>query len=524
MPFTLVQAGTTLYSVNTDGGRTALTLPSGVTLSDQRVPRFARFNRYALLFNTPTVPLSIDSSGVVRVLTPKTPGGAPVLSAQNGGTLTGTYTARYTYRVLDASGNLISESDYSPISNSQAVTSQFLRADNVTTSSEDITERRLYRTTTLGATYFPWLSLDGNVNTSIVGDDPDSALGTVAAPSRGAAPDLTLGVEWKARVWGVDRKDIDNLRYTEANTMYAWATANSIPIPRIGQDSYGITALIPRRNALGIGRLKGLSQITGTLPANFAPIGLKEECGVMTQESVVVYNDSAYFLWRDGVYRWNDDGVVCVSDAGNVRSWFATDTFFNRAMFQRAFAVLDVDASSYILFLASAGSTKIDRWVSYDFSTGSWWGPHKTDAFNPSSAFLVRGSNAQPYNMVGCREGYLSLDTDTKSDWGILPIPVDAIGRDHNANEPDLEKVWGQMTMHGPKQAAGSLIITPSVGDVDNLAATAPLSYDMTKGRQHIQGNVGFGQIARLRFQHQTINQDVLVYGYELPFTIVGRR
>jgi hypothetical protein len=522
MAFTLVQAGTTLYSVNTDGGWTALTLPAGVTLSSQRIPRFARFKRYAILVNTPSRPISVDANGVVRVLTPTAPASALVLSNVNGGTLTGTYEALQTFRILDASGNVITESDYSPVSNQFAIVTDYLHAANINISPDDITDRQLYRTVTLGSTFFTWIVVDGNVTTSVNDDTPDSGLGITERPVRGSAPDLTLIAEWGGRLWGVDRVDMDNLRWTEAGTMFAWGALNTLPIPHIGEDQYGIMALIPRRNALGVGRQKGLQQITGSTLANIHPTTLKEECGVLSQESVVVYKDQAFFLWRDGVYRWDDNGVNCVSD-GRVRSWFTTDTYFNRAMFARSFAVLDVENGFYLLYLASAGSNTIDRWVKYDINNDAWWGPHKTSAFNPTSAFHVRGSNGHPFHMVGSKEGILSLDTTDKSDWHIMAIEMDVVGRLHDALEPDAEKVWLELSVIGKIQSSGTITITPSVGDLDTLAVTPAFRYDMTKGRQRLP-RVGFGQLCQFEFTHGTINEDVLLYGYELPYTVVGRR
>jgi hypothetical protein len=523
MAFTLVQAGTNLYAVNTDGGYAQLTLPTGITLSDQRVPRFARFKRFAILVNTPSRPILVGTDGTCYPLTPNPPGSALVLSNTDGGHLTGTYSSKYTFRILDSLGNVVTESDYSPLSNDFAVTDDFLAATNVNVSSESITDRQLYRNATNGTDYFTWIVLDGNVNTSLVDDTADAALGLFANPARGSAPDLTLIAEWHGRMWGVDRSEIDNVRWTEAGTAYAWSALNTLPIQHVGQDSYGITAFIPRRNALGVGRATGLYQITGTTTANIKADTVKEEIGVLTQESVIVYRDQAYFLWRDGVYRWDDNGVVCVSDLGGVRSWFATDQYFNRAMFARAFATYDVEDGMYTLFLASAGSNVIDRWVKMDFDSNVWWGPHKTDAFQPTSAFLVRGSNGHPFDMIGSSTGILSLQTATKNDWDVVPIDMEVIGRDHDGKLPDLEKVWLQMSINGKQQPSGIVNVTPATGDADSVTESSPMEWDMTRGRQRLD-RLGFGQVARLKFNHKTLNEDVLIYGYEIPFVVRGRR
>ena len=50
MAFLLTQAGSTLYKVNLSSGTaTALTLPTGVTLSTTRKPKFALLNQWVAM-------------------------------------------------------------------------------------------------------------------------------------------------------------------------------------------------------------------------------------------------------------------------------------------------------------------------------------------------------------------------------------------------------------------------------------------------------------------------------------------
>jgi len=526
MAFTLLQVGKSLKSINSVGALSpALTLPAGVTLTNTQVPRFARFKRYVIVVNTPTRPLSVGDDGVVRLLTPAPPGAATVLSGPNAGALTGTYLVRQTYKLLDAFGNVISESDYGPPEPvSTTIAAKKLRAVfPVSTDAVDATQ--LYRTATLGTTYFPWLTISGNVTTAIEDDTSDAGLGIAAGAFLGTAPDLTLITEFQGRLWGVSRTDVDDLRYTEAGTMYGWSGLNTLPIPHIGTDAAGITALIPRRNALGVTRTNMFNQVTGTTRANFYPYVVNggEEVGCVSQESVVVFNDIAYFLWRDGVYKWDSTGVSCLSN-GKVRSWFTTDTYFNRAMFWRSFAQLDPITLKYRLFLASPGSTVNNRWIEYDLLTQTWWGPHQTDAFIPVSAVLVAGSNSQPYFMIGDLSGYLSQDQEDKNDWGVSPINFSLQTKKHDMADPEYEKYWGELTVTGKQQPTGLMTITPTVGDLDGAVPGVPYSYDMSLGR-HRLGRLGVGKFLVLQFDHKTINQDVLLYGYEIdPVLSVGRR
>jgi hypothetical protein len=525
--FTLLQVGSTLKSVNAAGALSAaLTLPAGITLYSNRIPRFARFKQYVVVVNTPSRPLLVSATGVVYPLSPFAPNAATVLSGTTSGTLSGTYLALQTYQIKDILGNIITESDYSPaMTASVAISAKKLNAVFPVSSDTLVNATALYRTTSNGGTYFPWATVDGNTLLTYEDAVADAALGLVERPARGLAPDLTLIAEWEGRLWGVDRVDVDNLRFTEAGTSYGWSALNTIPIPHVGSDAAGIVALIPRRNALGVARHETFVQITGTELSNFTPIVVNggEQLGCVSQETAIVYNDVAYFLWRDGVYKWDSDGISSIVN-GTVRSWFTTDTYFNRAMFWLAFAQLDPVRLKYRLFLASAGSTVIDRWVEYDFLTGTWYGPHLTSAFNPTCAVVVMGSNQQPYAMIGSLEGYLSQDQETKNDWTLFPIALSVQTRSQDMGEPDREKYFGELSVNGQVQTSGTISITPTVGEITGSTAGTAFSYDMTAGRQRL-GRLGVGKQMSLLWTHATLNEDVMLYGYEIdPVNEVGRR
>lgn len=526
MPFSLLQVGGMLKSVNATGGlSSALTLPDGVQLTTNRVPRFAKFKQYVVLVNTPTTPLSIDVTGVVRPLTPRPPLAAIALTSPNAGSLSGTYLALQTYRIYDTLGNIIAESDYGPLmSAAVTITSKKLLATFAVSPESAVTASGLYRTTDNGNTYFPWATTIDNTATTYESDLADAALGAVERPTLGSAPDLTLIAEWSGRLWGVDRTDVDDLRWTEAGTMYAWGALNTLPIPHVGDDAAGITALIPRRDSLGVARRDTFVAVTGTETANFRPsvVNGGEHVGVVSQESVVVFNDIAYFLWRDGVYKWDSNGVTCLTN-GKVRSWFTSDDTFNRSMFWRSVAQLDPLTLKYKLFLASVGSDKLDRWIEYDLLLDAWYGPHKTDAFSPTCAVIVPGIDQQPYFMIGSREGYLSQEQSDRNDWGVSPISLSVQTKRQDLNEPDYQKYFGELSVNGPVQTTGTVTVTPTVGTV-NATPDTPFSYDMTQGRQ-VLGRIGDGQFASLQFEHDTLNEDVVLYGYEInPVSVVGRR
>lgn len=521
MAYTVFQAGSTLQLMNESGTITSLTLPADVTLDPSKPARFAVFGRYVVVVNSASRPIIVDADGVVRVLTPNSPSVGPVLSAAAGGTLTGTYRVKQSYVTFDASRRVINESPMSPASNSQAVAAQWLKAASLELSRDTISAIRLYRTTTGGSTYFPWVDLDGNTQTSTQDDLSDASLDDVAAPVLGAPPRLTMVGEFRERLWGVSGTEIDNLRYTESQKMYSWPSTNVFQIPKIGSDSRGITGILPRREALAIGKVNALVQVTGNTASDFRVVKLSQEVGVEAPDSIAQFRDMIFFLWKDGVYEWSSDGIRCISD-GHVRSWFTTNSYFNQSRFQYAVGRIDPGRNKYQLFLSNAGSTALDRWIEYDLKNGTWWGPHKTDDFTMTWSGVVYDSNKVVIPVIGSSAGFFYKEQATRTDGTATGIALDVDGKFHDMGTPDIEKFFDMPSFVSKIQAAGTLVVTPKVGGLD-AAAGSTISVDMTLGRQRVE-RLGAGRYAQLNFTHSTAGQDVELYGYELPFFELGRR
>jgi hypothetical protein len=534
MAATVVQAGSGLKMINESGAVTDLVLPAGIVLRTDVKPRWCVSNNYLVLVNTPSEPLIIDATGKVRILSPKAPRLAPVMSAVAGGTLSGVYAGvRYTFRTRDANGNIISESDYSPAGNSQAVAAQFLKAANLDLSPDEITERVLYRPTSGGSVLFQWVTLDGNIQTVIQDDLSDAGLSLFGAPILGTPPHLTMIAEFRGRLWGVGDIDVDHVRYTEAGVQYAWPSDNLIAVPQVGSDIFGVTGLAARREALGIGRRNMLLQVTGSgaedadgIP-DFDMVILSKELGIESQESVCIFRDTAYFLWKDGVYAWNSEGIKCVSDGkpdgrGSVRAWFATDSYFNRDKFSVAFAHVDKNRPVYRLFLCSAGSTTIDSWVELDLNEGTWWGPHSTALFTPISAFNRSDATDRNIPLIGT-DAYVYQDKNTRTDGAATAITFDVIGKRHDMQDPDVEKYFGELSLLGEAQSGGLLTVKTRAG---NLNATQAITqyWDMRKNRQKI-GRAGRGKHMQVELINAEVGRDIQLFGYEVdPVNLIGRR
>lgn len=531
MPITCVQAGENLLFVSDDGTVSApLVIPDSVTMSITKPARFLSTDGYLILVNTPSQPLLIDSTGKVRLLVPRPPRLAPLVATAAGGTLTGTYQGiRYTFVVFDTNGNIISESDYSPASGTVSPANQYIRVSGIDISPDEISGRRIYRPVSNGATLFQWVDLDGNIIQTIQDDLPDASLSLVAAPVLGNPPYLTHIASFRGRLFGVAAEDVDHVRYTEAGIRYAWPEENVIEIQPRGSDSVGITALIGRREALGVGRLNQLAQITGTGSettdglVDFDNVILSKELGILSQESVAVYRDTAYFLWYDGVYKWNSEGIENIAEKGGVDAWFNTNSYFNQDRFQYAFAAVDPVRTKYRICLAEADTNEENTWVEYDIKDGTWWGPHKTAAFDPSSMVFVSLPSNKPALTFGSVQGDVNIEQETRTDGTNTAISLDVIGKRHDGGLPDHDKYFGELSMLGKAQSAGTLTITCRTGEL-NQTSTSTKSYDMTKNRQRIS-RIGTGKHTELEFTHNVAGQDVELYGYVIdPVHVLGRR
>lgn len=542
MAYNIVAAGGSLYLMTTAGVGSALSLPTGVTLSSSRAARMSVLGRNVAIVNGPNRSLVVDALGVVRPMQLTPPSSPVALTSANAGGLSGSFRVKYTYIVKDSNGAILAESAFSPESaSSGTITSKLLQCATIGISPDSaVTHRRLYRTTTgPGTTYYHWLDVDGNTVTSAADDLADSALTLTAAPTElGVGPGALLGtymtvcVEWKGRLWAVGDIDIDTLRYSGNGLYYGWPSTYGLSIAPIGNDQFGITGLLPRRDELGVGRRDHLWRVIhngenadGT--PNFDVKRAYKGKGPYSADSCLVVDDIAYFLSQDGVYAWGPEGVECISN-GKVRKWFASDTYFNRALYSSAFAKYNSTYHGYELHLAAAGSSNIDRWVFYDIAGKKWFGPHKTDEFTPSAAGVIVDSNALHIPCIGSSNGYVYLTNQAGFADGSTAISMSVLSKLHDGNTPDIEKLFKTLSLQNKRQTtAGNFRVkvyfVKDDSDLDALTLAKNFLTDMRKNRQ-LTSNLGHGRMVQLEFTEDTVSLGCELYGYELPFHELGQR
>ena len=539
MAFLLTQGSSTLYKMDlSTGTATALTLPTGVTLSTTRKPKFALLNQWVAMVNSPTKNLLIDPEGTVSVLVPQAPLHGPSMVAGASTGLTGAYLYKISFMVKNSDGDILLESPLSPASASTTLANQNASLTDIATSPDSIvTTRRLYRTLSGGTAYFHLFDIEDNTTTALIENVADAtvALLTAAGSSLVSPPGTLPGIrlkniiEWRSRFWAVADEPslVDYIYVTDTNKVYAWPTR--LVTPPTGQDEKGIIGFGRRKNQLGFVKRLGVWMVSA--PANSTGISTSsmsvtqigtEEQGGVAEDTILTVGDDVYYLGTQGVFEWSDRGIASITD-DSVKPWFSTDTYFNRSRFPNAFARYNRVTNSYELHLANAGDSTENRWVSFNRNTRKWYGPHKTGALTPTHAGHLLDANGLPMTLVGGSDGVIYTgNSANKRDGAATAIDMDCQGPWHIGAGPDNFHTWQQLTMLTKIEAAGTLEITPYTGWLDASAGTA-ISHDQTLGRELLR-RLGNGRLARLRIRKNTVNQSATIYGYELPFFSNGRR
>lgn len=526
MPFSVVAAGSSLQLIYTDGTIATVTLPAGITINPLRRSRFTILGRNVIVVNGPTKPIWIDPDGVCRPCSIPTPTRAPVVAAGAADTLSGTFRVAFSNVIKTDLGLDLMESDRSPASAPVTTANQAIAVSAIQTSGETLVNcRRVYRTSTgPSEDYYEWFDLDDNTTTAYEDGASDASLSLLPAPDDlGQTPArLTLIQEWKGRLWGVSPTDPDSALFSSDGKFYAWPVTNNLPVRPVGADRFGVVGIVPRRDELAFGKRDIIWKVIGDDEDSFRLVKLVEGKGILGADTINVNRDVARWLSDDGVYEWDSAGVRCITD-DDVKGWFTTDDYFNRATFPQAFSRYNPLKHAYELFLSAVGSTVFDRWISYDIARKKWLGPHKTDAFTPSGAGVVLDSSELALPVVGGTDGYLyKITPGTFRDGAATAIALDVMTTFHTGNAPDIEHFWGLMSVLTRKLAAGTLTITGYVGGTDAAAGTA-FAHLLTTGRQKLR-RLGHGRLMKLRFQNSEVNQETEIYGYELPYHELGRR
>jgi hypothetical protein len=464
-----------------------------------------------------------------RLLSIPAPVTVPTLAIGAAGVLDGEYRYRVTFRIVATNGDVLTESPYSAIAGPITATSDQIDLSAIPISpTTGVNARVLYRTARGGTEFFELHTIADNTTTIYSDNTSDYDLALLPnglslgnPPGVDTTDRLRLVATWKNRIWGAPLNDPDRVYNTDDRVIYAWGAASYLVIQPAGQDEIGVTAFMVRRDDLVVGKKRALWIIRGIPPDTVQTIQVFEGPGPLGQDAAIVVHDVAYYLGEDGVYEVKGTGVTRISDQ-RVRSWFITDTYFNRAQYANASMAWNPRNNTLELGLAAVGSTAIDRWVTFDLETRVWLGPHLTSAFTPTVRGLMDDVRGVQVPVVGSSSGNLYTgNSPIYSDNGVA-VDFDAYTKPHGMNTPDIAKYFGELAIESRIEPAGTLTITPLVGGL-NAAPGAAIAHDLTTGRQRLR-RLGTGRFVQLRLRNAEDNQGALVYGLEVPFHELGRR
>lgn len=478
--YTLVQVDSKLWRLNPLDAteQIEIALPAGVTVSSYLPVRGSVLNRRLVLVYGVSRNIQIDANVITRLLQPRAPNAACVAALGAAGVLTGDYTWKYTFAIMEGDV-VVSESDLSAVSNTLTTTVDQASLTGIQVSVDPgVNARRIYRTASSGGdVYFLTATIWDNATTTYTDNITDEAQSIFPVEeSLGPAYGTTEGtrfmhiVTWKDRLWAVPDLYPDRVHFCGNRVQYGWNADYYLVAGADGADFSGITGLAPRKNEVLVGKRRSLHKITGDDIADFGMTDIPSTVGFWAPDAIVVIRDTVYFLAEDGVYKW--DGRLTNLSIDRVHTWFneplaAKGGVFNLAMLEQSFAHYNQKLDTYELFVCSTDSLVIDRWVSLDLVTGEWLGPHRTEAFTPTCAEISEDSTARQRPTVGSSVGGVWLKNRSTFADGSSTIAMRAITNAMHQGEPDLEKYWGQITVHHQVEGTGTLTIKAKVGDLD---------------------------------------------------------
>lgn len=531
MPYYLAHAGTALNKLAPDGTWEGIALPTGITMSNARRARMAMLNRMVVIVNAPSRNLQFDAEtgdAYLLNLVPA-PVTTPTLAEGAAGEPSGTYRYVVSFAIRQGS-RILTESAWSPIAGPITVADKQIDLSAIETSSvTGVNARRIYRTANNGSEYFLVTTLADNSTTTYTDNTSDYDLALIgSSENRGVPPGAdgtdraVLITAWSDRLWMVGANDPDTVHGSGNREPYVWPANLQYTVNPPGEDATGVTAFMARRDELVIGKRGRIVKMIGDSPDDYALLTIAEgNIGPWSQEAAIVVRDTCYWLAEDGVYEYGPTGLVNLATT-DVYPWFTTDEYFNRQLWDQAFMKFNARFNQIELHLAAAGSTVIDRWVSYDLSRRRWLGPHKTGAFTPTAGAALIDSASMNQPVMGGNDGYVWLQNQSTSLDGTHSIAIDWLTPRFTMNTPDIDKYFGELAVIHGDEGTGSVVLTPYPGGSSASAVTA-FTVSLNTDRQRL-GRVGIGRMVALRFDTLSSGVDFRLYGLELPFHELGRR
>lgn len=237
----------------------------------------------------------------------------PGLAVGAAGSLTGTYSAVYTY-VRKVGTTVAHESNPSPAGDDTALTSDTLDITVGDSSDSQVTHIRIYRTVAGGSVYLfdqEVLNADQTVNSS----QADSALGSAVSTDNDQPRGGTIVHALRDRLWTNDKDFPSRMRYTARFLPESQPADNFI---EIGSETHTITAITSINGALlvftestkfsvieqlaDVNAIGGGLRLVGSAVAGFLSIELPSSRGCVAPNAVVSTGIGVIYPTKEGVF------------------------------------------------------------------------------------------------------------------------------------------------------------------------------------------------------------------------------
>jgi hypothetical protein len=227
---------------------------------------------------------------------------APSVVAGAAGSLTGTYSVKYTY-VRKVGSSVAHESNPSPVSGDVTLSSQALSVSSLVDSTDpQVTHKRIYRTLAGGTTWLYDQEVAQGTLTA-TSSQADTALGTAVETDNDPPPEASWAAEFGGTV--LLCRDADNphyLWYTKRFRPESVPTGNFL---EIGNPDDPLQCAIPLAGLVGVFSRLTKYRVTGNATSGFVAEQALSRRGTPAPLAAIATEQGIAFVARDGIFLTN---------------------------------------------------------------------------------------------------------------------------------------------------------------------------------------------------------------------------
>lgn len=217
------------------------------------------------------------------------------------GSLTGDYSARYTY-VRKVGSAVAHESNPSAVVTAIALTADQLNIDVVASADAQVTHIRIYRTVAGGTSYLYDQEV-ANATATVASSQADATLGTAVETNNDRPPSAGVAAAFQEHLFLVgDASNPHYLWYSKRFRPESWPTDHYL---ELGNPSDPLQAMAPLTGQLGVLSKLTKYRVVGNAVSGFTAQEALNTRGTLAPQAVVVGSIGAVFVARDGLYASN---------------------------------------------------------------------------------------------------------------------------------------------------------------------------------------------------------------------------